>query len=79
MTDWIDVNEKLPETMNEVAVLYNYIGLKSGLFCVGIGTYSSTLRVWFLPNDLREYEDVVIRYWLPLPEPPKQEDDDNES
>lgn len=67
--DWISVEERVPEVWrnDETAELVNYM-IYSPDFGVDIGNYHATIKKWLcmaLP--------CTVTYWMPLPEPPKEE------
>lgn len=67
--EWIPVTERLPELWrnDETAELVNYM-IYSPDFGVDIGNYHAKAKKWFcilLP--------CTVTHWMPLPEPPKEE------
>jgi hypothetical protein len=64
---WINVNDRLPEDEERVAILYHT-------------TDSKKLRKFigeYVPNEERwvnTLSDTIITYWMPLPEPPEGEE-----
>ena len=58
---WISVNERLPETCENVLVFTH--GLSD------IGYYSPTGRFWICYVD----EDARVTHWMPLPKAPKED------
>lgn len=67
--EWISVKERLPEAYKSVLV---YIRNASGEAGYDITFYCDHLydtgNRWYLP--------VNITHWMPLPEPPKEDDND---
>lgn len=71
MSNWISVKDRLPETDNLVLVVVSIKPCENitlnGAF--GLAEYSEgewILEMW------PEWEDAVVTYWMPLPEPPKE-------
>lgn len=57
---WIPVTERLPDDMKRVLVYSKIQGIRTDFLChYGSGWYRTTL----------------VTHWMPLPEPPKEEDD----
>ena len=66
---WISVEDRLPEGTATVLVWYTsntLFGLSEGY---GLSWYSPTAK-WY-KNELNG-ENIAVRYWQPLPEPPKE-------
>lgn len=70
--DWISVEDRLPEDDGDVlAIVSGYptpnITLEDVLvvaaFCEGEG--------WYI-GEYRDWDNPIITYWMPLPEPPKE-------
>ena len=69
---WVSVEERLPETNDDVLVWYEYFryGEYNCMFqTYGIGHYHEDFRMWF-GDDLCGTK-VKVLYWMPLPKPPK--------
>jgi len=75
--DWISIKDRLPEIDESVLVVRKFLGLKGQ---VPPSTYVEiayrTGRNWVADSD--EYKIARNRhtdplYWMPLPEPPKEE------
>ena len=64
MSEWISVNDRLPEGYKDVLVCYkNAVGYR-----IDITFYCDQCEYgdgWFLP--------VNITHWMPLPEPPEED------
>lgn len=64
---WISVKDRLPETDGEYIV---YITSDDGEKCVTCDHWvKSSHERWFLFDDA----GAVVTHWMPLPEPPKEE------
>lgn len=73
MTDWINVDERLPEDSREV--LCYYLNTE-GRYGYVVGSYSRRLfEGWETDIDNNEiyYQPVKITHWMPLPEPPTKD------
>lgn len=69
MTDcsgWISVKDRLPETDDEVLMYTSWGGYY-------IGRYSYHEPDVWSSEEIYAYDDGEISYWMPLPEPPKEE------
>jgi len=69
--EWISVKDRLPEKGNPVSVVVEHMGSVR----VGLG-YCEVYR-----DEFRQWEDVGgfkinVTHWMPLPEPPKEKDDE---
>lgn len=74
MNEWISVEDKLPENMNEVLCWYEYKamnGTHEGEMSqtYGIGYYLTLLKKW--GGEVNYGCDTKVIAWMPLPEPPK--------
>ena len=72
MSDWISVDDRLPEIDENSRCYEEY-----NVYCVQTGmeivtTLSFTEHGW--GNDDKWNWDLFVTHWQPLPEPPKQED-----
>ena len=67
MSEWISVEERLPETASEYLVVYHpcHWDAVSEKVCVGIDTFRGK-TAWAK----KKYQRVT--HWMPLPEPPKE-------
>lgn len=72
MTEWISVKDRLPEDETKVLVC-----------CKAVGTYKPINNIHMQTNHISSYNkrwDVSIPFgyeithWMPLPEPPKEEE-----
>ena len=74
---WIPVTERLPENNRPVMVYLKNYTIQGG-YVVHIGTYD-TAGFWFLRTQpgISSFpvHDWVVTHWMPLPEPPKDGDD----
>ena len=70
MNKWINVKDRLPETINDVLCWYEYFrfGEYQCMFqrC-GIGYYA--YGAW--GGEVAQGHKIRVLYWMPLPEPPK--------
>jgi hypothetical protein len=66
---WISVKDRLPEPKKEVLVWYRYTwGAGFTSYRFGVSKWYSNIKRWYegcLPKDFE------VLYWQPLPEPPK--------
>ena len=70
MSEWISVKERLPDGRNDVLV---YAGV---LFpYITVGYYDGLWKFSFNDSEIAGGVD----YWMPLPEPPKEGGNDNDS
>lgn len=72
MSEWISVEERLPDNYEYVLVWYTYF--RYGDYQCDYSTYAIAYYVhdydnWFAPDPLGY--NPRIHYWMPLPEPPK--------
>ena len=91
--NWIPVSERLPKEYGEYMITwttsYSMVGGKYGL--LGIAEYEISGEYdhennrfkgeWLLDDYIKEYPDVKVIAWMPLPEPYKvdpQESEDKE-
>lgn len=72
MSEWISVEERLPETAGEYLVVYHpcHWDAVSEKVCVGIDTFRGK-TAWAK----KKYQRVT--HWMPLPESPKEGCDTN--
>jgi hypothetical protein len=61
---WVSVKDRLPNETEDVIICYEWVGFS--------GTKYREVTV----NDLREVKQISDRIiaWMPLPEPPKEDD-----
>ena len=72
--EWISVEERLPEDREYVLVWYTYIhygDFEEDYTTYGIACYDHEVKMWFGQDPLGSYPR--IKYWMPLPKPPKSE------
>lgn len=74
--EWISVKDRLPEP--EFPVIVAYLGFYDGAPRVdGLAIIDSVCGDWFWyvdeGSDDNEKVRVTITHWMPLPEPPKEE------
>ena len=73
MGDWIFVEDKLPESTDEVLVWFEYFryGEYNGLYQTwGIGEYFKQYNSWMIDHSTG-WRDLRVIAWMPMPEPPK--------
>lgn len=64
MSEWISVDERLPDDMSVVLVVYNGFTLTSGhMYSESDGSFREIGHCRYTPTDL-------LTHWMPLPEPP---------
>jgi hypothetical protein len=74
VNQWISVKDRLPESEKEVLVWYRYTwGDAPTSYGFGINRWYSNTKQW---RDGCLLKGVEILYWQPLPEPPKDGDND---
>lgn len=66
VNQWISVKDRLPEKEQRVLVFYKVIGEKNRIHNDVIATNWRKSNGDFIP-----FEDYEITHWMPLPEPPK--------
>lgn len=71
VNQWISVDERLPENCNLVLVWYTKYTLFGAGEGYGISWYHRCNK-WF--KGTLEGDDICVKYWQPLPEPPKDGD-----
>lgn len=60
---WVDVNERLPETLDDVWTCNIEYG------CAGMCYYDSELKKWIDPG-IRMKHEVIVTHWMKLPKSP---------
>ena len=72
MSDWIHVENMLPETGEEFKDVSAYVLVSDGK-TTGYGCYDYGFKEWtyYMPGRT-EQSDNSITHWKPLPEPPTQ-------
>jgi len=65
MSEWIDVNEKLPERGEPVLVY----GSRGGIYTAVYGNRGGFSNQWWKLNSNSHYCNPT--HWMPLPEPPE--------
>lgn len=65
MTEWISVNDRLPNILTENPCIICVQGI------AGVGWYHPSTKEWELPSGLRMR---LVTHWMPLPEAPKESD-----
>ena len=70
MTEWISVEERLPETDDEVLVWYKYLRYSDlkNVMAYGLARFTDT-KMWFFEDGTESRRKVF--YWMPLPKAPK--------
>jgi hypothetical protein len=63
---WIPVSERLPEEWKEVLVLSEFV-------CCETAVYLGIPGKWRVTWNHNMLEENSITHWMPLPEPPKEE------
>jgi hypothetical protein len=72
VNQWISVDDRLPGSEKEVLVWYKYT------WDAGFTSYGFGINVWY--SNAKQWRDgcllkgVEVLYWQPLPEPPKDGD-----
>ena len=66
---WIPVEERLPEDRSNVLVVA-YWHERWGVY---MGWCAPERAEWSVHIGIGDRNDVVVTYWMPLPEPPKEE------
>ena len=74
--EWIPCSERLPDTDDKVLCWYEYYHWSRGKVLpeYGIGCYLRETSAWF--GEVANGKDVKVIAWMPLPEPFREEDRD---
>ena len=67
---WIPVEERLPEDRSDVLVVA-YWHERWGVY---MGWCATERAKWSVHIGIGDRDDVAVTYWMPLPEPPKEDD-----
>ena len=67
---WIPVEERLPEDRSDVLVVA-YWHERWGVY---MGWCAPERAEWSVHIGIGDRNDVAVTYWMPLPEPPKEDD-----
>lgn len=67
---WISVKDDLPKEFGEPCIVYNGSSVQ-------YGDYFSNGE-WYTPDCYESDEIIGVTHWMPLPEPPKEENSGNE-
>lgn len=65
--DWVSVKERLPENQRDILVVAYWHECWQTM----IGWYSYTTKRWRVLTPYGEREPGDVKYWMLLPEPPK--------
>ena len=60
MSDWISVEDRLPDELQDVLSFAGYDGVFQSIYRAG--NFKKSLVVW---------EHLSVTHWMPLPEPPE--------
>ncbi len=73
MSEWISVNDRLPETEEIVLVTVSGCPHKNiTLVCACELAEFNVHEGWILEM-YPEWENPIVTHWMPLPEPPKED------
>lgn len=70
MPKWVSVKERLPEDRSNVLVVA-YWHERWGVY---MGWCAPERAEWSVHIGIGDRNDVAVTYWMPLPEPPKEDD-----
>lgn len=70
MPKWVSVKERLPEDRSDVLVVA-YWHERWGVY---MGWCAPERAKWSVHIGIGDRDDVAVTYWMPLPEPPKEDD-----
>ncbi len=73
--DWISVKDRRPEDCKPVLVIVNGKPRRNITLQAACEVAAYTSEGWILEM-WPEWEDADVKCWMPLPEPPKEEDHD---
>ena len=86
MAEWISVKDRMPNTMIDKSSWSGwsdeYAPTDDVLCYIGeegrqtVAWFSYTYNEWTTVDEATVYKYGEITHWMPLPEPPKEEDDD---
>lgn len=70
MSEWISVEERIPEPLIDVLVHINRIGF----YVLSMCPYhdSENLSYWSFPDSWVDIDENDVTHWMPLPEPPEE-------
>lgn len=81
MVEWISVKDRLPDKDGKYLVASLWI--LDGKYHVGTARYTKNLSDvwmdwesgsgWWNGDSESDWEETNVKYWMPLPEPPKEE------
>lgn len=75
MNEWISVKDKLPDYGEEVLAI---LSGRPNEFVTLMEAYMLAAyypEAWFV-DEYPDWDDAQVSYWMPLPEPPKEVDND---
>lgn len=77
---WISVNDRMPE---DETMVIGYTPVDGYMFVGFHRTYVSAdycWSAWYIVTSMRSTKKITkkVTHWMPLPEPPKEEDDDRQ-
>lgn len=81
MSDWISVKDKLPEEDGYYMVYSKgYWGNNRLIGDLAISNFNKNYKTpWGIERGRSRGWAGIITHWMPLPEPPKQEEDEHEA
>jgi len=68
--EWISVEDRLPETSQEVLIFSRTE--KSGTGYVNVVLYSAKFKAFNCTDDCDEYKVKNVTHWMPLPKAPEE-------
>jgi hypothetical protein len=75
-TEWISVNDRLPEANTNVFTTVLFDGLYVASLCV-VAQFESKYKWW--NKDIDKIHPIEVSHWMPLPSPPiQQQENTNE-
>lgn len=76
---WISVEDKLPRSMTNIVLVW--LEHEELVGCIGFGHYEKYKgqEIWFNleNNEAFSVRGYKVTHWMPLPEPPKEDADDD--